>query len=203
MTATRVNKLLTGAGARAVQFRGRVNRRPDGSRSIPRSVILASALCVAVALAPTAAASAQTPVQATVSATQLLPVPCTNGAFVCGTANLAGYGAASWNWFLTGFTPVPTSCGTSYTATVDFTLASDPSSTLVLDESGNVCAPGLDAMSGFAEGSKAYGHPEMLMGNWTVDPTSTGAFSKLAGSGTDLLNTAGAHWAGSYSGTLG
>jgi len=116
---------------------------------------------------------------------------------------IAGYGAASWNWFLTGFTPVPTSCGTSYTATVDFTLASDPSSTLVLDESGNVCAPGLDAMSGFAEGSKAYGHPEMLMGNWTVDPTSTGAFSKLAGSGTDLLNTAGAHWAGSYSGTLG
>ena len=36
-----------------------------------------------------------------------------------------------------------------------------------------------------------------------VDPTSTGQFFGLAGSGTDQVNVAGAHAAGSYSGTLG
>jgi hypothetical protein len=165
--------------------------------------LLVSALVVALSLAFTGAASAQTPLQATVSATQLHPAPCSNGAFVCGTANLAGYGVASWNFFETGLTPVPTSCGSSYTATVDFTLASDPTSTLMLDESGNICAPGLDARSLFAEGSAAYGHPATVVGSWTVDRASTGQFLGLTGSGTDLLSTAGAHWAGSYSGTLG
>jgi hypothetical protein len=161
-----------------------------------------SALGVALTLTFTAAASAQTPLQATVSASQRHGDSCTNGAFVCGTANLAGYGAGTWNLFLTGFTPVPTSCGSSYTATVEFVLASDPGSTLILDETGNICAPGLDAMSGFKEGSKAYGHPETLLGSWAADPTSTGQFAGLAGSGADLINTAGAHFVGTYTGSL-
>jgi len=164
--------------------------------------MLVSALVVALSLAFTGAASAQTPFQATISATQLLPVPCSNGAFVCGTADLAGYGPASWNFFVTGSTAVQTSCGSSYTATIDFTLASDPNSTLVLDESGSLCFPGLDGRSFFAEGPNSYGHPFTVVGSWTVDPTSTGQFVGLSGSGTDLLNSAGAHWDGSYSGTL-
>jgi hypothetical protein len=174
------------------------------SRSIARRLMLVSALVVGLVLAFTGAASAQTPFQATVSATVPLPAPCANGAFACGTADLAGYGAASWSIFFNAFTVVQTSCGSSYTdAMIDFTLASDPNSTLVLDESGSFCFPGLDGRSFFKEGATSYGHPFTLVGSWTVDPTSTGQFVGLTGSGTDLLNSAGAHWAGSYSGTLG
>ena len=206
MTATRVNKLLTGAGARAVQFCGRVHRRPDRSRSIPRPVILASALCVALALAPAAAASAQSPFQATVSSTQTLPGgPCSNGAYICGTADLAGYGAATWNMYITNAVAVPTACGSSYTATTRFTLASDPASTLVLDEAGSVCGLGNDgaAYRGyFNEASQAYGHPFAIVGTWAADAASTGQFFGFAGSGTDLVKIAGAHFGGSYAGTL-
>jgi hypothetical protein len=174
------------------------------SRPIARRLILVSALVVALSLAFTGAGSAQTPFQATVSATVPLPAPCSNGAFACGTADLAGYGAASWSIFFTAFTVVQTSCGSSYTdAIVDFTLASDPDSTLVLDESGSFCFPGLDGRSFFKEGPNSYGHPFTLVGSWTVDPTSTGQFVGLTGSGTDLQTAAGAHWAASYSGTLG
>jgi hypothetical protein len=173
------------------------------SRSIARRLMLVSALVVALSLAFTGAASAQTPFEATVKATQTLPAgPCSNGAFVCGTANLAGYGVASWNFYVTSVTVVPSSCGSSYTATTEFTLASDPSSTLVLDESGSLCAPGNDGAGFFKESSTAYGHPFTIVGSWTVDPTSTGQFFGLAGSGSDLVNLAGANVAGSYSGTL-
>jgi hypothetical protein len=174
------------------------------SRSIARRLMLVSALVVALSLAFTGAASAQTPFQATVKATQTLPAgPCSNGAYACGTANLAGYGAASWNFYVTSATAVPTSCGSSYTATTEFTLASDPGSTLVLDESGPLCGPGKDAAGYFKESPKAYGHPFTIVGSWTVDPTSTGQFFGLTGSGSDLVNVAGANVAGSYSGTLG
>jgi hypothetical protein len=174
------------------------------SRSIACRLMLVSALVAALSLAFTGAVSAQTPFQATVSATVPLPAPCANGAFACGSADLAGYGAASWSIFFTDFTVVQTSCGSSYTdAMIDFTLASDPDSTLVLDESGSFCFPGLDGRSFFKEGPNSYGHPITLVGSWTVDPTSTGQFVGLTGSGTDLNTAAGAHWAASYSGTLG
>src|SRR4029453_12184579 len=128
---------------------------------------------------------------------------CSNGAFACGTADIAGYGTASWNLFVTSATADLSSCGSTYTAMTEFTLASDPGSTLVLDESGNLCGPGKDAAGYFKEGSKEYGHPFTFVGSWTVDPTSTGQFFGLAGSGSDLVDTAGAIVAGSYSGTLG
>ena len=63
------------------------------SRSIARRLMLVPALVVALSLAFTGGI-AQTPFQATVSAPTRLPAPCSNGTFVCGTANLAGYGAA-------------------------------------------------------------------------------------------------------------
>ena len=173
-----------------------------------RRLIVLPALVVAVSLAFAGAASAQTPFQASVTSTVTLPAPCSNGAFFCGTANIAGYGAASWDFGnVTNPTISDTPCGTTYTATTEFTLLSDPASTLVLDESGNVCGLGNDgaAYRGyFPEGPKAYGHPFAIVGNWTVDPASTGRFSGLTGSGTNLMNVvAGAHAAGSYSGALG
>lgn len=176
------------------------------SRSIARRLMLVSALVVALSLAFTGPASAQTPFEATVKAIGTLPGTqgsCPNGAFACGTADIAGYGAASWNFYVTSVTIVPSSCDSTYTATTEFTLVSDPGSTLVLDESGSLCAPGNEGAGFFKEGSNAYGHPFTIVGSWTVDPTSTGQFFGLTGSGSDLLNSAGAIVAGSYSGTLG
>jgi len=133
---------------------------------------------------------------------------CANGAYTCGTANIAGHGAASWNLYITSNTNVETSCGSTYTAITYFTLASDPSSTLVIDESGNLCGPGLNANGYFKEDPNASGHPFTALGTWTIDTTdSTGQFAGLLGGpdtgGTDTLQFDGAHIAGSYSGTLG
>ena len=168
------------------------------------SMLALSALLAALSFAFTGTASAQTSFQADVTSTGTLPAgPCSNGAFYCGTANIAGYGAASWNFFLTSVTLSQTSCGTTYMATTEFTLASD-GSTLVVNEGGPVCLPGKDAASFFKEGPKAFGHPVYPKGTWTVDTAdSTGQFAGLGGSGTDALHSAGAHAAGSYTGTLG
>jgi hypothetical protein len=163
-----------------------------------------SAVLAALSLAFTGTASAQTAFQASIKGTNTLPSGgCSSGAFYCGTANIAGYGTASWDWHITSITIVQTSCGTIYTATVDFRLSSD-GSTLVLNESGNACVPGNAGAGFFAEGAKAYGHPNYPNGTWTVDTAdSTGQFAGLSGSGTDALHGAGAHVDGSYSGTLG
>jgi len=172
------------------------------SRSIAGRLMLVSALVLALSLAFTGAASAQPALQANVAGTGT-PRGCSNGATLCGTANIAGHSTANWNWFVTGVTPVQTSCGTTYTATVDFTLASD-GSTLALNESGYICAPGKDAIGFFAEGPMALGHPNYPHGTWTVDTAdSTGQFAGLDGSGTDDLQNAGGQVSGSYSGTLG
>ena len=166
-----------------------------------------SALLAALSLAFTGTASAQMSFQASTTSTATRPAgPCSNGAYICGTANIAGYGAASWNLYVTSFTGVYSPCGSTYTGITYFTLVSDPASTLVLDESGSLCGLGHDgaAYRGyFNNGSKAYGHPFAIVGNWGVDSASTGQFGNLTGSGTDLVNIAGAHFRGSYSGTLG
>ena len=122
--------------------------------------MLVPALVVALTLAFTGAASAQTPFQATVSAPTRLPAPCSNGAFVCGTANLAGYGAASCSILFNDFTVVQTSCGSTYTdATIYFTLDSDPGSTLVLNDSGNFCFPGNDGATSSRRVERHTEHP--------------------------------------------
>jgi hypothetical protein len=172
-------------------------------------VLLVPALAVALSLAFAGGASAQTPFQATVTGTLTHNSPgCSSPtAFFCGTANIAGYGPATWNLYITGNTNVPSPCGSTYTAVTEFTLVSDPASTLELNEAGDLCGLGHDgaAYRGyFAEGSKAFGHPYEVVGTWTVDPaTSTGQFKGDTGSGTDTLHVAGAHFAGSYSGLLG
>jgi hypothetical protein len=177
------------------------------SRSIAGHVLLSSVLVGALSLAFTGAASAQTSFQANVTYTALLPGgPCSNGAYACGTADIAGYGAASWNMYVTSATASETPCGSTYTATTEFTLADDPGSTLVVDEGGSLCGLGHDGASYrgyFAGGPRDYGHPFAIVGSWIVDPVSTGQFSGLAGAGTDLVKIAGAHFGGSYSGTLG
>ena len=182
----------------------RVNANRGTRGALARHLIPLPALVVAVGLVFTGAASAQTAFQADVTATGTLHAgPCSNGAFYCGTANIAGYDAANWNFFLTGVTISQTSCGSTYTATTDFTLASD-GSTLVVSEGGPICGPGKDAAGYFKEGPNSFGHPNYPFGTWTVDTAdSTGQFAGLGGSGTDVLHAAGAHASGSYTGTLG
>jgi hypothetical protein len=111
-----------------------------------RAPILAlSALLVALSLAFTRTASAQTSFQASATWAGTRPAGrCSNGAYICGTANIADYGAATWNFYTTSGTGVFSPCGSTYTATTYFTLVSDPGSTLVLDESGSLCGLGHD-----------------------------------------------------------
>ena len=173
---------------------------------VPRRILMLalSALLAALSLAFAGTASAQTSVQASVTATDTPHGPCSTGASLCGTANIAGYGAASWNIFVTGVTPVVSPCGSSYTAATYFTLVSDSGSTLVLDEGGSLCGLGHDGAAYRADfRSAGFGHPFDFVGSWTVDPASTGQFLGLSGSGTDLVQVAGAHVAGTYSGALG
>jgi hypothetical protein len=173
------------------------------SGAFMRRLILLPVLVVAVSLAVTGAASAQTAFQADVKGAGSPVAGCSNGAFFCGTATIAGYGTASWSFYLTGLTPVQTSCGSTYTATTDFTLASD-GSTLALDEGGYVCAPGKDGASFFGGGHSSVGNPNHTYGTWTVDTAdSTGQFAGLGGSGTDALQDAGGQVSGNYTGTLG
>jgi hypothetical protein len=177
-------------------------RIPIRAAAVSLVAILGAGVLVAVSPVFTGAASAQTAVQADVTAKSTRPSPPCGAAF-CGTANIAGYGAASWNWHLTGYTPVQSSCDTTYAATSDFTLASD-GSTLVLNESGYICVPGKNGNGSFKEGSNAFGHPSYVYGTWTVDTVdSTGQFAGMSGSGTDALHGAGAHADGSFTGTLG
>jgi hypothetical protein len=182
----------------------KTNRWTSGA--FARRLILLPALLVAVSVAFTGAASAQTAFQANTATRQIKPAgPCSNGAAICGTANLAGYGAASWDFYFTGFMPGPTACGDTYSAEDFFTLSDG--STLALAESGNICYPGKDGAGFFsAPFGTSYGGPINFNGTWTVDTGNfppTGQFAGLSGSGTDVIRGAGAHALGSYTGTLG
>jgi hypothetical protein len=174
------------------------------SSAIGLAVTVVATVVAALYLAVAPAASAQTAFAANVNATTPMPVGCSSGAFFCGTATIAGYGTGTWAFDLDTFSPTldPTSCGSTYTASVDFTLASD-GSTLALNESGNVCAPGKDGISLLAPPPTSFGHPFQISGTWTVDPlNSSGRFAGLGGFGTDALQGAGSYTTGSYSGVL-
>jgi hypothetical protein len=176
------------------------------ARSIMRPLVLLPALVVGLSLAFTGAASAQTvPFQASVNDIMQKgqpSAPCPT-IYYCGSASIAGYGAAFWSFDESPNVP-PTPVGSDcfiYTGTSTFTLLSDPASTLVLNEDNFVfCNPG---NSGNAPGwQRAYGHPGRGNGNWTVQ-TGTGQFKGLTGgSGTDTLRTNGARLEVTWSGTV-
>jgi hypothetical protein len=186
-------------------MRANANRWRPGP--VLRYLALSGALVVALSVAFTGVASAQTPIsfEASVKGNTPPPKPCPTTTF-CGSANIAGYGAASWTLNALSTTPASGPCpygppafvsDFTYTATTTFTLLSG-GGTLVLDESGLVCAPGNSASAP----AQSRGFPEYAMSSWTVDPLSSGQFSGLTGSGSDALHAAGAHFSGTYSGTL-
>jgi hypothetical protein len=175
--------------------------------AVPRYLTLSFALVVALSVAFTGPASAQTQLsfQATVKGNTPPPKPCPTTTF-CGSASIAGYGPATWTLNAISTTPASGPCpygppafvsDFTYTATTTFELVSG-GGTLVLDETGLVCAPGNSASAP----PQSLGFPEYASSSWTVDSLSNGQFSGLTGSGTDALHAAGAHFSGTYSGTL-
>jgi hypothetical protein len=123
----------------------------------------------------------------------------------CGTATTAGSGAASWHPYITGYTPSVTPCGSGYPATRDFTLASDPGSTLVLDEGGSLCGLGHDGATYrgyFAGEPKADGYRFAIVGNWPVDPGLDGPARRAYRRRDRPRHVVRAHPARSYTGTL-
>ena len=169
-------------------------------------LIMLPALVVALSLASTAAASAPPAFQATVNGIHPKTEPPCPTSF-CGTASIAGYGSATWTLDVLSNPPVSTACPRTglvsvetYQATTTFTIPANGvypnGSTLVLDESGLVCAPG----NSYPGPPSEVGVPLYAEGNWTVESAS-GAFSGLTGGGTDTLHSAGARISGTYSGT--
>jgi hypothetical protein len=167
-------------------------------------------IVVAVALAFTAAASAQTTFQADVDANTPPPKVCSNSGF-CGSASIAGYGSATFTSNITnviqvanapcsppsGSPALPQGSMNDFTYTMTDTFHFSDGN-LVIDESGLACVPGHNE-----SGAHAGGDPRFVSGTWTVDSTSTGQFAGLTGSGTDLAHLAGGSVSGIYSGTLG
>jgi hypothetical protein len=175
--------------------------------AVTRNLILLPALVVAVSLALTGAASAQTAFQASIKGINTKPgPPCAPTittpvtGVLCGSTTIAGYGPAVWtlNANITG--ALSSACFT-YTGTTTFQLLSGDG-TLFLDETGTACAPG---NSGSAPRHDWFGPPLFATASWTVDPASTGVFAGLASSqsaGTDTAQLAGAHTSATYTGTL-
>ena len=143
-------------------------------RSIARRLLLLPALVFGLSLAYAGGASA-TGFQASVKATGPPPKGCT--AFACGTAQINGYGPASFTLTLNSLTPASSPTCFSYSAVALFAL-SDRISTLSLNEAGMVCGPGLSAVAQ-PPGLKGNGHPGSALGSWSVG-AATGQFSGLA-----------------------
>jgi hypothetical protein len=172
---------------------------------VTRYLLLLPALVVALSLSFTGAASAQPAFQATVKGISPKTKPC--ATTFCGTASIAGIGPATWTINVpdNGTTPASGPCpygppalvkAFTYTATTTFTLSDG--STLVLNESGLVCAPG----NSQSAPPQSFGFPEYANSSWTVEGTPTGQFEGLAGAaGTDALHAAGAQISGTYSET--
>jgi hypothetical protein len=162
-------------------------------------LVLATA---ALSLSFAGAASAQTAFKASVNGISPKGKPPCATTF-CGTASIAGLGPATWAINAISTTPVNAACPSAglvsaftYQATTTFELSDG--STLVVNESGLVCAPGNSASAP----PQSFGVPEYAKNSsWTVQ-SATGQFSGLSGgAGTDALHADGARISGSYSGT--
>ena len=122
------------------------------------------------------------------------PPPCTHA--ICGTANVAGYGPATWTFdvsYLSNYGDPTPQCAT-YTASGEFVL-NNGDGTLAYDESGTVCAPGSSVI---APRRGIFNPPwTVITGSWTVDG-GTGAFAGATGGGTDSAKITGPEAGGTY-----
>jgi hypothetical protein len=166
---------------------------------------------VAFAAGPTVAgASTTSAFQAAVKSVSPPGNPGTCRHTWCGTANIAGYGAATWTFDVppggVGNYGDPTPQCATYTATGAFVLKNSPG-TLTYSETGTVCAPGNSAI---APRQNPFGAPWTdITGSWTV----TGGTGDFAGvvpgvpglsppNGSDSAKLTGPELRGTYTGTL-
>jgi len=116
---------------------------------------------------------------------------CPDGAGLCGTAHIDGFGDAQYRWCPIASSDPSGSCGPllgwfDYGAIVTFTLYDG--SNLTLYEVGTQCTPGKSSPTG---SPKSYGNPRFLDAVWQV-VSGTGQFAGLIGSGTSSGSFAGA-----------
>ena len=106
--------------------------------------LLLLGLLAALALVPTASA-ATTSFSATFNESfgRATAHPCSVDAFVCGSGTIAGFGAATELWVITDFEPetaFETGCSP---LTLMRTITLTNGSTLVTEETGTICFPGV------------------------------------------------------------
>jgi hypothetical protein len=126
---------------------------------------------------------------------------CPDGAALCGTAYIEGYGDAEFRWFQIAGDDPSGSCGPlsgflDYGAIVTLTLSDG--SVLTLYEVGTQCTPGGSFPTG---GPKSYGNPRFFVADWQV-VSAAGQFAGLTGSGTSSGKIAGAGIVSRYGGAL-
>jgi hypothetical protein len=125
--------------------------------------------------------------------------PCSADVFACGSGTIAGFGAATDEFFITYFEPdtaFETGCSP---LTLLRTITLTDGSTLVTEETGTVCFPGVTIQT---PGSlRSYGNPGLFTGTYEV-LEGTGAFEGATGSGTSKFKAAGDAVVSTLSGTI-
>jgi hypothetical protein len=167
------------------------------SRSSHRgAVYFALSVATAVSLLVARPASAQTTdFSAEIKANVPKPVGCPEGANFCGDAIIKGLGTAQFLFLVTSRQITSEPC-LDYTATATFTLADE--SRLTLAETGVACGMGKTFFKG---SEKSFGNPFRASGTWEVRD-ATGQFAGSTGNGSATRQVAGAHYSGTYTGTL-
>jgi hypothetical protein len=166
---------------------------------------------LAVAFAASAgAASAQTVTafQATVKSVDPMGNPTTSCTHSwCGTAKVAGYGAATWTFDALTLTSYgdPTSQCATYTGIGEFVL-NDGGGTLSYSEGGNVCTPG-HSVTAVRKGNALFFNAPWtdVTGPWMVTGGTgdfAGVVSGSSSSGSDSAKLIGPGARGTYTGTL-
>jgi hypothetical protein len=138
-------------------------------------------------LAPAASAQPSQPLDATYMVKIVGPAghpPCPGGASACGGGSDSLFGAFTYS-----------SVGTAAGFTTTLTFATG---VLVIDETFQLITP---TNSGL-QGPYSHGHPVTALVTWSVDPTSSGAFSGATGNGTDVAKVAGEQGKGVIAGTV-
>lgn len=162
--------------------------------------LLLLGLLAAVALVPTASA-ATTSFSATFKESfgRATAHRCSADVFFCGSGSIAGFGAATDEVVLTNFEPetaFETGCSP---AVLLRTITLTDGSTLVTEETGTVCFPGVTF--GNPGSFVSYGNPAFFTGTYTI-LEGTGVFEGATGSGTSRFQTAGDAALSRLSGTI-
>jgi hypothetical protein len=165
-----------------------------------RLVLLGLLAALTLTLAPAASAST-TSFSATFKESfgRATAHPCPADVFVCGSGNVASFGAATEEFFIAYFEPetaFETGCSP---LTLVRTITLTDGSILVTEETGTVCFPGVTFQT---PGSlRSFGNPGFFTGTYEI-VEGTGVFEGATGSGTSTFKAAGDAALSRLSGTI-